>query len=61
MCDVYMGLWLEILKKNSYVMEYDQFWASQVKKWQKSRNMLVLEEMKENISFMSLIRIYCGD
>jgi hypothetical protein len=48
-------------EKNSYVMEYDQFWASQVKKWQKSRNMLVLEEMKENISFMSLIRIYCGD
>jgi len=37
MCYVYMGLWLDILRKSSYLMdicvefEYDQFWPNQLK------------------------------
>jgi hypothetical protein len=67
MRDAYMGLWLEILRKSGYLMEfgvefeYDQFWPNKKEKGKKEKrknqNMMVIEEINENISFMILMRI----
>jgi len=63
MCDVYMGSWLESLRKNGYVMSFvlnlSMITFSQIKYIKKSWNMMLLDKIKKN-SFIILMRIYCG-
>jgi hypothetical protein len=52
MSDVYMGLWLEILRKSGYVkefgvkFEYDQFWPNKKENGKKEKRKKKKEKTK---------------